>query len=103
MWFLKLTVPFAPAALCRGEAQGEIAAIATDPQYAELGLGRRIVNYLIEKARKNRMSRVFILTTKTQDWFEALGFQEAPIDSLPAQKRKIYDHKRNSKVFALVL
>jgi amino-acid N-acetyltransferase len=35
-----------------GEAQGEIAAIATDPLYADMGMGRRIVGYLIEKARK---------------------------------------------------
>ncbi|MDR0401226.1 MAG: amino-acid N-acetyltransferase, partial [Treponema sp.] len=29
-----------------GEAQGEIAAVATDPLYADMGLGRRIVGYL---------------------------------------------------------
>jgi len=86
-----------------GEAQGEIAAVATDPLYADLGLGRRIVGCLIEKARKSRMSRVFVLTTQTQDWFEALGFAEAPVETLPAQKRKAYDQSRKSKVFALEL
>jgi amino-acid N-acetyltransferase len=49
------------------------------------------------------MRRVFALTTQTQDWFEALGFKEAPVDSLPEQKRKTYDKSRNSKVFALDL
>jgi amino-acid N-acetyltransferase len=49
------------------------------------------------------MRRVFALTTQTQDWFEALGFKEAPVDSLPEQKRKAYDKSRNSKVFALDL
>ena len=86
-----------------GESQGEIAAIATDPMYTKLGLGRCIVGYLIEKARKTGMRRVFILTTQTQDWFESLGFMPAPVDSLPEKKRKIYDEKRNSKVFALDL
>jgi amino-acid N-acetyltransferase len=86
-----------------GESQGEIAAVATDPLYTDLGLGRRIVSYLAEKARNKRMRRVFVLTTQTQDWFESLGFKEAPIDTLPEQKRKLYDHKRNSKVFALDL
>ncbi|MDR0486823.1 MAG: amino-acid N-acetyltransferase [Treponema sp.] len=87
----------------RGEAQGEIAAVATDPLYKDMGLGRRIVGYLIEKARKKRMRRVFVLTTQTQDWFESLGFGEAPVDSLPEQKRKVYDQSRKSKVFALEL
>jgi amino-acid N-acetyltransferase len=86
-----------------GESQGEIAAIATDAQYTNLGLGTRIVGYFIEKARKNRIKRVFVLTTQTQDWFEGLGFKEASVETLPEQKRKLYDHNRKSKVFALEL
>jgi amino-acid N-acetyltransferase len=86
-----------------GEGQGEIAAVATDPFYTDLGLGRRIVGCLVEKARKCRMRRVFVLTTRTQDWFEALGFREAAVESLPEQKRAAYNRGRNSKVFALEL
>jgi amino-acid N-acetyltransferase len=86
-----------------GESQGEIAAVATDPLYIGMNLGRRIVGYLIEKARKNGMNRVFVLTTHTQDWFESLGFREAPVDSLPEQKKPFYDQTRKSKVFALKL
>ena len=86
-----------------GESQGEIAAVATEPNYTDLGLGKKIVGYLIEKAKKCKMKRVFVLTTQSQDWFESLGFKEAAIDSLPRQKRKVYDQGRNSKVFALNL
>ncbi|MDR2176850.1 MAG: amino-acid N-acetyltransferase [Treponema sp.] len=86
-----------------GEAQGEIAAIATNPLYADMGLGRRIVGYLIDRARKKGMARVFVLTTHTQDWFEFLGFRELGVESLPEKRRKIYDHGRRSKVFALEL
>jgi len=86
-----------------GEGQGEIAAVASDPLYAGMNLGRRIVGYLIEKARKKNLRRVFALTTCTHDWFESLGFGEAPVDSLPKRKRQIYDQERGSKVFALEL
>jgi amino-acid N-acetyltransferase len=86
-----------------GEKQGEIAALASDPLYTDLGLGRRIVKYFIERARKQGMSRVFVLTTRAHDWFESLGFREAPVESLPEKKRKVYDKTRNSKVFALEL
>jgi amino-acid N-acetyltransferase len=86
-----------------GGDQGEIAAIATDPLYADLGLGRRIVGYLIERARKNGMRRVFVLTTHTHDRFESLGFTEAGVESLPERKRNIYDRNRRSKIFALEL
>ena len=86
-----------------GEEQGEIAAIATDPFYADMGLGRRIVGYLMEKARRQGMRRVFVLTTRTHDWFESLGFHDVPLETLPEKKRRLYDHGRNSKVFALEL
>jgi len=86
-----------------GENQGEIAAVATDPGYSDLGLGRRIVRYFIDKARKSGMSRVFVLTTRTHDWFESLGFRESPVESLPLKKRGTYDTSRNSKVFSLEL
>jgi amino-acid N-acetyltransferase len=86
-----------------GESQGEIAAVATDPLYTGMNLGRRIVSCLIEKARKAGMNRAFVLTTHTQDWFEALGFHEAPLDSLPTRKRQTYDQTRKSKVFSLTL
>jgi amino-acid N-acetyltransferase len=86
-----------------GEAQGEIAAIATDTAYAEMGLGRRIVRYLIDRAVRRGLRRVFVLTTSTHDWFESLGFKESPVESLPPEKRKKYDLARKSKVFALEL
>jgi amino-acid N-acetyltransferase len=84
----------------QGEGQGEIAALATDPMYADLGLGRRIVGFLIDRALKQEMKRVFVLTTRTHDWFETLGFREVPVESLPEKKQQRYDRTRNSKVFA---
>ncbi|QQO09050.1 amino-acid N-acetyltransferase [Breznakiella homolactica] len=84
-----------------GDAQGEIAAIATDPAYGHMGLGRRLVRYLADRAQKQGFQRVFVLTTKTQDWFEFLGFKEVPLSSLPERKRAYYDKDRKSKIFAL--
>jgi amino-acid N-acetyltransferase len=86
-----------------GESQGEIAAIATDPLYADMGMGRRIMGYLIDRARKRGFRRVFVLTTHTQDWFEFLGFRELNVEDLPEKRRKVYDRARRSKVFALDL
>jgi amino-acid N-acetyltransferase len=84
----------------QGEGQGEIAALATDPLYTDLGLGRRIVGFLIDRALRQGIERVFVLTTRTHDWFETLGFREVPVESLPEKKRQHYDRARNSKVFA---
>jgi amino-acid N-acetyltransferase len=86
-----------------GEGQAEIAAIATNPVYRHLSMGRKIVSYLVEKAERSGMNRVFALTTRTVDWFEQLGFGEVGLDSLPAKKRESYNHARKSRIFALDL
>ncbi|MDR0645255.1 MAG: amino-acid N-acetyltransferase [Treponema sp.] len=84
-----------------GERQAEIAALATDPSFTTLGLGRRIVRFLLEKAKQNGFRRVFVLTTHTHDWFEALGFTSASVESLPSRRGQLYDQNRKSKVFAV--
>ena len=86
-----------------GDGQGEIAAIATNPVYGHLSMGRKILSYLVEKAARVGMNRVFVLTTRTVDWFEQLGFVEADLESLPARKRATYNHARKSRIFALDL
>ena len=86
-----------------GDGQGEIAAIATNPVYSHLSMGRKIVSYLVEKAARIGMIRVFALTTRTVDWFEQMGFVEANLESLPARKRDTYNHSRRSRIFALEL
>ncbi|MDR0312671.1 MAG: amino-acid N-acetyltransferase [Treponema sp.] len=84
-----------------GEGQGEIAALATDPSYSDLGMGSRIVSYLLDRALGQGFTRVFVLTTRSHDWFETLGFRESSVESLPETKKQSYNKLRNSKVFAL--
>jgi amino-acid N-acetyltransferase len=66
-------------------------------------MGRKILSYLVEKAARIGMARVFVLTTRTVDWFEQLGFVETTLESLPARKRETYNHARKSRIFALEL
>jgi len=86
-----------------GDGQAEIAAIATNPVYRHLSMGRKIVSYLVEKAERLGMDRVFALTTRTTDWFEQLGFIETDLDTLPVKKRNTYNHARKSRILALEL
>ncbi len=77
-----------------GEA--EIAAIAVDAMYEELGIGRRIVLYLMDRAREEGIPAVFVLTTRTGDWFESIGYRRIGVKDLPKEKRERYDVDRNS-------
>ena len=78
--------------------QGEIAAIVVDEIYANLGIGNKLISYLIDRAIALHLKAVFVLTTQTSDWFEQLGFTEATVDDLPPARRKTYNRKRNSLI-----
>jgi amino-acid N-acetyltransferase len=86
-----------------GDTSAEVAALAVDPAYSSLNIGRRLVAYCIEEARKRRASRVFVLTTQTSDWFDSLGFTLGGIEDLPPEKRIAYDRSRNSRVLTFPL
>ena len=81
--------------------EGEIAAIAVDPNFEELGIGRRIVLFLIEMARERELLGVFVLTTRTADWFESIGFRRVSRERLPEEKRLRYNVDRNSVILYL--
>ncbi len=84
-----------------GEA--EIAGVAVDPRYSHLGIGQKLISYLVEKARRLGLRRVFVLTTATSDWFHGLGFRDASPADLPEDRRVRYDESRRSRVMALDL
>ena len=81
--------------------QAEIAGIAVSENFSNLGIGPKLVDYLIKKARNSGLSSVFILTTQTSDWFQHLGFTPDTVDSIPQERRAIWTPERNSKVFRI--
>lgn len=85
------------------DGQAEILGIAVDSSFSNLGIGPKIINFLIQQAKSKNIKTIFILTTKTSDWFESLGFTSDTIDSIPLKRKKLWNPKRNSKVFRLSL
>ena len=83
--------------------QAEIAALAVDETCAHIGIGPKMIEYLIEKAKTISIESVFILTTQTADWFEKQGFVADSIDTLPERRREKWNPKRGSKLFRLNL
>lgn len=83
--------------------QAEIAGIAVDESFSNLGIGPKLIEYLIHKAKDKKLSSVFILTTQTSDWFEQFGFLPDNISSLPQERKNLWTPKRNSKVFRIKL
>lgn len=77
----------------------ELACVAVHPAYRKAGIGRKLIDYLEEQARKQGYRHIFVLTTRTAHWFVERGFTETTPDQLPQSKKHLYNYQRRSKVF----
>ena len=60
----------------------EIRSLGVSPVIQRQGQGRAIVNYLLERAQKMFIKRVFVLT-RSPEFFSKVGFQKTVIEALP--------------------
>ncbi|MCK5735658.1 MAG: amino-acid N-acetyltransferase [Spirochaetaceae bacterium] len=82
----------------RNERSAEIAGVAVDPRYAQLGIGAKLITRLSEKAAEDGFRQIFVLTTHAADWFLSRGFKEGSVADLPAERREDYDSRRKSRI-----
>jgi amino-acid N-acetyltransferase len=83
------------------KGRGEVAAISVDRTYKGFGIGKRILSYLVDRARSSGIKHLYALTTQTTDWFLQFGFTEGGVQDLPPVKRRDYNRLRNSRVLLL--
>ncbi len=83
------------------DKKAELYAVVVDSGYTGQGTGRKIVSYLLDKAKKAGVKSVFLLTTQTSDFFMRNGFREADLSVLPTEKQAVYNQDRNSRVLAV--
>jgi amino-acid N-acetyltransferase len=60
----------------------EIRSLAVDDEFRGRGVGRRLVEWAVEEARRLQIRRLMVLTYE-QAFFEKSRFQVVPKDSLP--------------------
>tara|TARA_B100002019_G_scaffold231757_1_gene205472 strand:- start:786 stop:2147 length:1362 start_codon:yes stop_codon:yes gene_type:complete len=78
---------------------GEIACITTHKNYRNNKRGKKLLNYLEDKASFNNLEYIFVLTTQTADWFIDQGYIPGVVDQLPSEKKSLYNYHRNSKIY----
>jgi len=83
-----------------GQLQGELASLYVDPSHEHQGLGRKLIQFIENKAREMGLNELIALSTQTFTYFQSKGgFVEGTPDDLPPARREKYDHSgRNSKV-----
>ena len=80
------------------EQAGELAGLAVHPDFRNQGAGERLLKEIEVRARRMKLKRLVVLTTRAEHWFVERGFTETDIEALPAPKRALYNWQRRSVV-----
>ncbi|KAJ7554597.1 hypothetical protein O6H91_05G000400 [Diphasiastrum complanatum] len=82
---------------------GEVAAFVVSPECRGRGQGDSLLDYLEKRAVRMGLDQLFLLTTRTADWFVHRGFSECTIDMIPEQRRSKINLSRGSKYYVKTL
>jgi amino-acid N-acetyltransferase len=80
------------------ERAGELAALAVRPDFRNQGAGERLLAEIEKRAKRLKLKKLVVLTTRAEHWFVERGFVESDIDALPGPKRRLYNWQRRSVV-----
>jgi amino-acid N-acetyltransferase len=81
------------------ERVGELAALAVHPDFRREGYGEALMSEIEARARKLKLATLFVLTTRTSQWFLERGYRAATISELPREKQALYNYQRKSQVY----
>lgn len=85
------------------EKAAELACLAVSRDYRGRGFGDRLLAEAEKRGKKAGFKNLFVLTTRTEHWFEERGFVDSSPDHLPRSKQALYNYKRKSKVLQKTL
>jgi amino-acid N-acetyltransferase len=88
-----------------GEKKGELACLSVGPTHENQGIGRRMVQFVEDRARELGLEVLFALSTQAFNFFQSkAGYVEGGADDLPAARRDRYERSgRRSKVLLKAL
>jgi len=80
------------------EQAAELACLVVSSEFRGRGFGDRLLAEAEKRGKKAGFKQLFVLTTRTEHWFEERGFVDSSPDHLPQSKQALYNYKRRSKV-----
>ena len=82
------------------QKKGELACLYVNPLHENRGIGRKLIQYVENKAREMNLTELLTLSTQAFTYFQSkAGFAEGTPDDLPPARREKYEQSgRNSKV-----
>jgi len=82
------------------QKKGELACLYVNPSHENQGIGRKLIQFVENKAREMGLGELLTLSTQAFTYFQSKGgFAEGTPDDLPPARREKYEQSgRNSKV-----
>ncbi|HEY5914893.1 MAG TPA: amino-acid N-acetyltransferase [Verrucomicrobiae bacterium] len=82
------------------QSKGELAFLFVSPSHENQGIGRKLIQFVENKARELGFSELIALSTQAFTYFQSKGgFVEGSPEDLPPSRREKYEQSgRNSKV-----
>jgi amino-acid N-acetyltransferase len=82
------------------EKKGEVACLRVRPSHEHQGIGRRMTQFVEDRAREMGLKELLVLSTQAFNFFQSkAGFSEGTPEDLPAARREKYEQSgRRSKV-----
>lgn len=79
--------------------KGELACLATHPDYRNNDRGELLLQSVERGAKELGLTELFVLTTQSAHWFKERGFVAGDLADLPDERKLLYNFQRNSSVF----
>jgi amino-acid N-acetyltransferase len=82
------------------QKKGELACLYVNPLQENRGIGKKLIQYVENKARETNLTELLTLSTQAFTYFQSKGgFAEGTPDDLPPARREKYEQSgRNSKI-----
>jgi amino-acid N-acetyltransferase len=82
------------------QKKGELACLYVNPSFENQGIGRKLIQFVENKARDMSLGELLTLSTQAFTYFQSKGgFAEGTPEDLPPARREKYEQSgRNSKV-----
>lgn len=81
----------------------ELAALVVDQNYRQLGIGKKLVSFLLQFTQRKGMQSIYAMTTRAQQFFLEQGFEKLATEQTPEELLDKWNSDRSSQIFRYTL
>lgn len=76
----------------------ELACVVVHPEFRGNDRGEKLLHFIERECQQRQYDKLFVLTTRTGNWFMERGFMKVEPEQLPPTRKELYNWQRNSRI-----